>query len=655
MPLPSSALVLNVAFAGHRAAADSEAAAAAMADAVAGAFDLVAEATRIMAAMPATHGGGETIADAHGGLGGRTETAPALRLLSGYAPGTDRIAVETWRARGLGPVHLVFPFIAPGTASGAERPEAAFTDNPEQPEPGADVRMADANLQPQDVVSVLDGAASEAEKPRRAAHLDQSRFLVRWADVLVALWNGEPAQGAGGTADAVRLALAKGVPVVWIDPRAWTIRFINPQGLWADASPAEILDLLAHAAELDTYMPPANAAALAAVLGPLFAPPADAAGHHGHADPSHDEASETDSRKDYALDPLKPGGRRDRAAIWLARWLAGLWGPMVNLVSGMGPAPRAADPERSAITRQQAGFRLLADEAQAASELADYTGNLQRVVQLLLLLLAVVAVAVATAPVIWTHQKVYFVGVELIILGIVFVVWRLRGIAVNHRRWSDSRRLAERLRAALATWPLAVDAADGQAEPAGTWTEWRARGILRIAGPPTGTLDRERLLADARYGRDHSHSIVQGQIDYHARIGERNGRISHRLEGIEESAFVLLVGLIIAFIVFLAASELLHIDHAYVSLAGRVLLFCSAVLPIVAAACLAIEAKVGFHETALRSQRLKPAFEQIRHAMADDVLSPAQAQESLREAARLLTADADSWRDGVSRRRLAKL
>ena len=41
-------------------------------------------------------------------------------------------------------------------------------------------------------------------------------FLLRQIDVLVAVWDGKPEQGRGGTAEVVRTALNADIPVVWI-------------------------------------------------------------------------------------------------------------------------------------------------------------------------------------------------------------------------------------------------------------------------------------------------------------------------------------------------------------------------------------------------------------------------------------------------------
>ena len=50
------------------------------------------------------------------------------------------------------------------------------------------------------------------------AHLDASLHMIEQADELVAVWDGKPARGHGGTADVVDAARERGVPVAVIWP-----------------------------------------------------------------------------------------------------------------------------------------------------------------------------------------------------------------------------------------------------------------------------------------------------------------------------------------------------------------------------------------------------------------------------------------------------
>lgn len=55
---------------------------------------------------------------------------------------------------------------------------------------------------------------------RQDAYLAVGHYLVDHCDVLVAVWNGRPAAGKGGTADVVARARAVGRPLLWICPDA---------------------------------------------------------------------------------------------------------------------------------------------------------------------------------------------------------------------------------------------------------------------------------------------------------------------------------------------------------------------------------------------------------------------------------------------------
>jgi hypothetical protein len=56
------------------------------------------------------------------------------------------------------------------------------------------------------------------------AYLAAGQRVVELSDILIAVWNGEPARGKGGTADVVAFAVARGVPFIHIDPTKHTIR-----------------------------------------------------------------------------------------------------------------------------------------------------------------------------------------------------------------------------------------------------------------------------------------------------------------------------------------------------------------------------------------------------------------------------------------------
>ena len=123
------------------------------------------------------------------------------RLITGVADGADLLAVAAWNATGLGPTHAVYPFL--------RDPAATFPAGHGREE------------------TWLDGEGFEAGG--RSAYLAQSRWLVESADILLAVWGGDAARGPGGTADAVRLAMERGIAILWIQPQDYEgLKLITP-------------------------------------------------------------------------------------------------------------------------------------------------------------------------------------------------------------------------------------------------------------------------------------------------------------------------------------------------------------------------------------------------------------------------------------------
>jgi hypothetical protein len=74
------------------------------------------------------------------------------------------------------------------------------------------------------------------EGPREDAYLDCGLETVNGADLLIAVWDGEPARGKGGTADVIDYARSIGRPIIIIDAASGHRRFEN----WERFDPQEI-------------------------------------------------------------------------------------------------------------------------------------------------------------------------------------------------------------------------------------------------------------------------------------------------------------------------------------------------------------------------------------------------------------------------------
>jgi len=250
------------------------------------------------------------------------------RLLTGLADGADELAAAAWRRAGLGPVHAVFPFLQDQHSGGVGPVGAAES------------------------ATWLDGASSEAQG--RNPHLKQTRLIVETADLVIVVWTGDAARGAGGTADAVLSALEIGLPVLWIKPSDYKhLRLIRPEKLPSDFHFPEFREALEQ--ERLRHMEFATPDNLRAVLG-LDAEHHDDEGHHEHDHHPHAHAKAKPDKP-----PKPPAGKmRQHMDNWLHGWL---WRTHRVFRLLLGGKVEVVDegPETPADLKEQPGFKLLSE------------------------------------------------------------------------------------------------------------------------------------------------------------------------------------------------------------------------------------------------------------------------------------------------------
>ena len=146
----------------------------------------------------------------------QSEVAGEWLVLSSVAIGSDQIFVEEALALGLS-WHAILPL-----------PRAEFAkDFP-----------AEEWTRVEHLLTKTENGA------REDAYLDCGMETVNGADVLIALWDGAPARGKGGTADVVDYAKAIGKPVLIIDAATHAVRRENWDKLERrDASLANLNEL----------------------------------------------------------------------------------------------------------------------------------------------------------------------------------------------------------------------------------------------------------------------------------------------------------------------------------------------------------------------------------------------------------------------------
>jgi hypothetical protein len=548
-------------------------------------------------------------------LGEAYEGPARLRLVTGEAAGSDRLAIARWRAAGLGEVHVIYPFSG-GKHPLTDRPDCAVADDLRR-RPGKTGHWTG-----------LDAVELGIEHEGRD---ELAQWIVRWTEVLVALWDGAPARRRGGTGDTVLRALNRGAPVVWLAPGGG-LRLIRPGVLAHHPSPS---------AEVATAgSEPLDVPLLTELLIRLAAPPG--------RDDERRKDPEIAGRRDFArVDPLRhAGGLTGVLDDWFEKTA---WRTHRVITQGAGLSRSRVEAERAAPPKSlqdQPGFLYITLARDEAAQRSQRLSDVHRSEQLLLVALSVLAVVIGASPGLFQASRldrashVIAAMIELVLGGVAVMTVLIAKRSHRHRRWSDARRLAERLRAARLCWPLGVDVGSSDAGPARSWTEWRARAVLRAAGPRSGWLDRTALAEAYEWGVSE---LVEDQLAYH--VGEQRvaENMDRRIRLLEQGSFVLLMAVLS---LFLFASALGYAREHW--LGGVVLVF-SAVAPAVAAAGLTLDAVNGYSETALRSGRALREFEVLEEdSRCARRPSLRHAQALAIKAAHLVVADADAWREHVS-------
>ena len=156
--------------------------------------------------------------------GGQFEGAPVVALVTSLAEGADRIAAEAARDAEL-PFDVVLPFAR-------EDYLATFESEESRAEFDALAEKARATL-------ILPRVADE--NPDEAAgrsYAQAAATVLAQSDLLLAVWDGAPARGKGGTAETVDEAARQATPIVVIDPLGGILSALVGRSGVAAARPA---------------------------------------------------------------------------------------------------------------------------------------------------------------------------------------------------------------------------------------------------------------------------------------------------------------------------------------------------------------------------------------------------------------------------------
>lgn len=566
-----------------------------------------------------------------------TVDRPVISLASALAEGADRIAAYAAVAHRDYVLDAPLPFLK-------EEYEKDF--GPQKERRGRAVKEAEEKersrrsiegfrhlIDPEVVRSVLElpGTRKNADDPNDAeaakAYEVAGLTILGQSDLLLTIWDGGVSRGRGGTPEMLNAAARLGVPIIHVDAKGEKATCIRWSGLSPHPHQVNMVEDLPHVAF--------DEAILGRLVDNLVKPPED-----------KDERSSLDH---YLCEP--PRSFNGWLAFPALMWIFGVramrrtdWRPAQFDASA---AHYTALANTRTAGREAANPSQLALAFGWADVIASRFGQVFRsafVTNFLFAALAVGAVALSLVahdigdPRVvqeLAHHKIGSVSIEVLFIIAVLLITIVGRRKRWHRRWLESREVAERLRVALPLWVLG--ARPGfffGPEPA--WTGWYVRAIQRQQGLRAARFDPDTL----RDARKTLLEVLKGQRDYHELTADRMETLGHRVERAGEFLFGLTL---------LAAIGLLAVvvfTHWHVTPWQALLVTALAAgLPALATASYGIRVIGDFEGVAHRSRRTCEALDRLVAAIEHDWPEATRTTEPLQFA--LLRARAHAARDAM--------
>jgi hypothetical protein len=451
------------------------------------------------------------------------------------------------------------------------------------------------------------------------AYVMAGRATVAHCDLLIAVWDGLPARGRGGTAETVELALTRGTPIVHIPPEGTARATL----LWSAFDPVVVTSATDRACGR-----PAAPEALRTVLEAMLAPPAAPA------------------ERKFARGFLAETQR-------LLRWRVEY--PLLMALTGTRALSRkdlsarvqmaAARTEWQAYRETcvgchgvEASLDMLEDAYGWSDRLATHFAQIYRSSHVLNFLLAAVGVWLALAGLVLDTDPMILALGEFVVVLVVVVNTLTGSRRCWHQRWLDYRQLAERLRPMRSLKLLGIAAPDPPgtaAEPiARRWIDWYAAAMWRVVGCPTGRMRPEQLptLAAAIAERE-----LQPQITYNLAAAPQAERLDSRLEqfglGLFVATLLLTLGTIAA----------LRLAPTLLERLGDWPTVLSAGLPALGTAIFGIRVQGDYRAAANRARHTAALLERIGRDLRGTSDLP-RAADLTEQAARVMLADLGEWR-----------
>jgi hypothetical protein len=525
---------------------------------------------------------------------------PKLRFVSPVADGADQIAAEVALELGWD-LQAILPFER-SVYRGSLANEAAR-------------ERFDALIERTDCLLELPGDPDHGLD----AYVMTGRATVAHCDVLIAIWDGLPPRGRGGTGEVVQLALTRGTAIVHVP--------LSPGGdtriLWSAFDPTVVT-----VADDPTVARPLAREDVDVLLRGLLMPPPDEQEVDFLRQFLGERLHRVRTRIEYPLlltaTGVRPFRARDLTTKHAEAQIRDEW-----------KRYRAGCAEVQNIST---GIDLLEESYSWADRLATHFAQTYRSGHIFNFVLGGFAVCLGLAAFMAPHLKFEEAAFELLITLAIILNAVIGSRQEWHRRWLDYRQLAERLRPMRSLKLLGIAAPD----PPGTesnpvprrWIDWYASGIWRAMGCPSGSIDRA---CAARLGKAIAQHEVEPQMSYHARNAKQIDLLDHRLG---QTGMVLFAATLVVSVATLVG---LGIGANFVNQYGNWFTLVSAGFPALGTAVFGIRFQADFGGDALRSMATSNTLREIDSELRKDI-GLSRAADLAEQAARIMLADLDEWR-----------
>lgn len=524
-----------------------------------------------------------------------------LRLVSPLADGADQIAAEAALAAGF-TLQAVLPFAREDYLADFTAPAALA---------GFETLVARATC----VLELPGDRARPLE-----AYIMAGRATVAHSDILIAVWDGVPARGRGGTGEVVEHARRRGTPVIHLP----TGEGEETRIIWSGFDP-----LIAHSRLDEIPARALDAESIALLMTALLAPPADPRERAYLTAFQSERERLLRPRIEYplllALTGAKPLRRSAVRVGHYADTVRGEWATFHDCCSsGSHGVSPALDPIEAAYCWTDG--------------LAQHFAQTYRSGHVFNFVLAGASVVVALATLLAPDLKIALSIAELLLVLALIVNTHIGTRGEWHRRWLDYRQLAERLRPMRTLLLLGLAqpgfAEDTTSEGKRRWIDWYAAAVWRAVACPAGRITANKASALANF---LSAEELRPQIDWHRAGAGHMLRLDHRLHAAGTALFI---ATIVSTALYIAGY---YLWGGWTAAQGNLFVFLSGGLPAVGTAIFGIRVQGDFAGTASRSIATADGLERIA-ADVEKGVGLTRSADLFEQAARVMLADLGQWR-----------